>query len=434
MADINTKWSESGVNNGYHFLTQEYSRHVKLDTAELTALGLPDDGTIKFATLSYVVNPTLSAAIAVTISPIISSSSTVVGNVSATVLNPVTSLSATVTNIVPTTVTNILSATVLNTAFEIANSYGIIADISPTGEMRMTETYRLCGGIFSSYGNIVDPNFWSSVMTGTATATALDSELVLSTGTSANSVGLVESVSLGRYIGALCNYVRCVIRIPDGGTANNIRLWGCNGGTSAMFFALSGSVMNIGYKKSGVETFIPIGSWNVDNTAFTVTQNRRYEIYYLNSRFWFFVDGVLKHIAQSTTVPLTNTVHFRTYLENRNINRSTTNVVLNCPVITINWLGPKNTSPKYFNMSAPGTYMLKYSPGSLHRIVINKGAGNNSSMILYDSISGGGPVLATVDVSTAPNPVALDYGIDFNIGLTVITTGSSAIDTTIIYE
>ena len=398
------------------FLTQEYSRHVKLDTAALTALGVPDDGTIKFATLSYVVNPLLSANIAVTVSPVISSSSTVVGTVSATVLNPVTSL----------------SATVLNPVFEITNSYGNMVDITPSGEMRTADTYRLCGGIFSSHSTVVDHNFWISSMTGSASATALDSELVLYTGVSANSTGLVESVSLGRYIGAICNYMRAVVRIPDGGTTNNIRLWGCNGSTSGIFFALSGTTMNIGYKKSGVETFIPIGSWNVNNTPFVVTQNRRYEIYYLNSKFWFLVDGVLKHILQSTTTPLTNTVHFRTYLENRNINGATTDVVLNCPVITINRLGPANTSPKYLNISGAGTTTVKYSPGRFHRVTINGAGTSNSSITIYDSVSAGGTIFATIDTAKALAPIALEYGVDFINGLTIVV--ANTVNATIVYE
>lgn len=53
-------WEDSGTK--YHHLTQETSRHVKLDTAQLTALGLPDDGNPKFATLVYLTSPiTLSA-------------------------------------------------------------------------------------------------------------------------------------------------------------------------------------------------------------------------------------------------------------------------------------------------------------------------------------------------------------------------------------
>lgn len=57
---IEVDWESSG-NNSRHILTQEASRHVMLDTATLSALGVPP-GNEKFATLVHMVNPiTLSA-------------------------------------------------------------------------------------------------------------------------------------------------------------------------------------------------------------------------------------------------------------------------------------------------------------------------------------------------------------------------------------
>lgn len=54
---IEVNWDKSGSWNGIHIQTQEYGQYVLLDSPSLTALGLPNDGTQKFATLSYVVNP-----------------------------------------------------------------------------------------------------------------------------------------------------------------------------------------------------------------------------------------------------------------------------------------------------------------------------------------------------------------------------------------
>ncbi len=53
---IDVNWANSSNNSGNHFLTQEYGRHVLLSTPSLTALGLPNDGTKKFATIVYTIN------------------------------------------------------------------------------------------------------------------------------------------------------------------------------------------------------------------------------------------------------------------------------------------------------------------------------------------------------------------------------------------
>jgi hypothetical protein len=53
---IDVNWQDSSTFNGKHFLAQERNRHVLLETASLTALGVPADGTEKFATLTYAVN------------------------------------------------------------------------------------------------------------------------------------------------------------------------------------------------------------------------------------------------------------------------------------------------------------------------------------------------------------------------------------------
>jgi len=59
---IEVDWQSSGFIGGKNPVTQESNRHVQLDTASLTALGLPDDGYQKFATLVWMANPiTLSA-------------------------------------------------------------------------------------------------------------------------------------------------------------------------------------------------------------------------------------------------------------------------------------------------------------------------------------------------------------------------------------
>jgi hypothetical protein len=67
---VNVNWAQSGK-SGRHWQTQETSRHVLLDTAQLTALGLPNDGTEKFATIVYLANPISLSAGDITLDPIV---------------------------------------------------------------------------------------------------------------------------------------------------------------------------------------------------------------------------------------------------------------------------------------------------------------------------------------------------------------------------
>ena len=92
-------------------------------------------------------------------------------------------------------------------------------------------------------------------------------------------------------------------------------------------------------------------------------------------------------------------------------------------------LGPLETDTMFNNISGAGTFVLKYSPGRLLRIVINTGLGTTAT--IYNNTSASGQTIATINLSG--NPTFLDFDCPFSVGLTVVTVGSGT-NITVIYE
>jgi hypothetical protein len=71
--------------------------------------------------------------------------------------------------------------------------------------------------------------------------------------------------------------------------------------------------------------------------------------------------------------------------------------------------------------------VLKYGPGSLHRVVCNKNTG--TTITLYDALSATNPI-GIIDPTSRD---AIDYHLDFYTGLYLVTVGAGT-DCTIVYE
>lgn len=98
---------------------------------------------------------------------------------------------------------------------------------------------------------------------------------------------------------------------------------------------------------------------------------------------------------------------------------------------------------KFRNITGNATTVVKSGSGRLHSIMINRNW-TGGTVTIYDNTAGSGTVIATLDVGTpsggllsttgTPGPIMLGpMGLEFATGLTVVTSGSSNNNVTILY-
>ena len=80
----------------------------------------------------------------------------------------------------------------------------------------------------------------------------------------------------------------------------------------------------------------------------------------------------------------------------------------------------------YKNITAAATTVVKAGPGQLFCINLQNMAAA-STMTIFDNTAGSGTVIATYTQGAAAlvSPVSLFYDLKFNIGLTIVTTGTN---------
>lgn len=316
------------------------------------------------------------------------------------------------------------------------------AFVTPMKELRVAQSIRLCGAAF--YGDILDPNFWyddSDSTTGTATVE--EGQMELFTGSGADGYIKVLSKRVGRYISGQANYFRGVVRVPDTGVSNNLRVWGVAGSTESEYdtddgagFGLLGSTFILTTTKEGVQNYIT--TFNGDlGTSYTLDTNvHTYEIWYTNSSVWWFIDDVLLHKYTASTDPWSDTLHFRVMLINHNLSGLSHPIYLYCRVASINRMGhPQGSSPAFYHIpnGVETSKILKYGPGTLHRIVLNQSGAGGATITVYDAINDSDITKAVAVIEASGNPGTLTYGLDFHEGL-YIKSESDCGDITVIYE
>jgi len=170
----------------------------------------------------------------------------------------------------------------------LIDGYGFEAEFSPMGEIRTADKYRLAGGLFT--GSALDPSIFISALTGTATAVVADRLMTLATGTTANSTGRVETVTVGQYTASNPNMFRAIIGVSNLGSINNSRKWGATTTTNGYFYYLKDTEFGIGYRKNGVETLVAQTNFNGDKTFVLNTNFNTYEIYYTTTKVYFSIN------------------------------------------------------------------------------------------------------------------------------------------------
>lgn len=83
------------------------------------------------------------------------------------------------------------------------------------------------------------------------------------------------------------------------------------------------------------------------------------------------------------------------------------------------------------NITGNATTTVKSGAGTLKGIVFNT-PGTLSSMVIYDSTTGSGTKIGTINTTLGQN--SLNYEVQFTNGLTIVTTGTLAADATVVYK
>lgn len=315
---------------------------------------------------------------------------------------------------------------------EITDRFNVRTRNTMNGELRTMEGFRTAGRVLS--GSVVDPNFFSSTATNGGSATQSNGVLTLATNTTANGAIQVNAESISRYVGAAQMEATARIAMGDTGTANNVRRWGMMdlAAQNGVYFKLSGSTMYVCTLSGGVETAIASASWNQSTVVPTLTNYNLWQIQYMVSSVNFIINGTLVHQISGapSSASWAQTLNLYLWTDNTNSGGSTTNVNMLLKSAHNYRFGKHDTQNVYFHGTTAATTVLKYGPGTLHRMTLNNPGG--TLITLYDNTAGSGTVIAVINTPSTANPVTLTYEIEFNIGLTVVSTGTW--DFTIIYQ
>jgi len=321
----------------------------------------------------------------------------------------------------------------MSTFGQLRDQYGFVVECTPMDELRAVSPVRIAGSTFN--GTTIDTNFWTVTIAAsggtiaTADLTTMPGALTLSSKTDATGSVIVQSVRSGRYIGGSSNRYRAQIQFGDTGVANNTKRWGMFDGTNGAYFKLAGTALSVNTMKGGSETSVASASWNGSTTTPTLTNVNSYEIYITNSKVYFVIAGVLVHTASfaTTTWSATTTLPIRA----DNINATnTTDTTMTIRVMTIYRLGELETATISKQISGvAATYVFKYGPGRLHKIIFGNTSGTNIS--IYDAVSATGTPFVITTATAALGPWDFDWS--FYTGLTMVTTGDN-LQALVIYE
>jgi len=321
----------------------------------------------------------------------------------------------------------------LNNYGRLKTSTGIIdeetgtrVEVDQLNSLKMVTPVRLVGTQFS--GTTKDTNFWTeSGVVGTGSVTQ-SGEILISTGTTANSSITYTSVRTARKVTGASNQFRAVARLGTDPQANNVRRLGCYTDTDGLFFQVSGTTFGVGARKGGVDTIVNSGSFNGNYGSSVVmdTSIQRLVINYDHLSAKFFVNGILLHTITASSTAYANTLNFPIKMENTNSGGNTTDNIFYVRFACIVRLGNLITSPLSKYITANNTYILKYGAGNLQKIVNVNNAG---TITIYDNISATGTPLVVIDGGKILGSIAFD--IPFYTGLTVVNSGASFV---VVYE
>lgn len=144
------------------------------------------------------------------------------------------------------------------------------------------------------------------------------------------------------------------------------------------------------------------------------------------------LNGRLQRIAQRLTSLITATTDRtqKTQLTNGTIDGAI-KASSTPPALTDTALVVTNSPFSYTNITNAATTTIKSGSGMLHTITLNTTA--NGTLIVYDNTAGSGTIIATITSANNTPLSTLIYDIQFNTGLTVVSS-SAAPDFTVTWK
>jgi hypothetical protein len=202
--------------------------------------------------------------------------------------------------------------------------------------------------------------------------------------------------------------------------------------TDGAYFELNGTTFSVVTCKGGSESRVSSGSFNgqLGYTYAPTTNNTIYEIAYGNGSVTFIIGQVPLHKVTASSANWTNSIHLNIFADATNSGNSSA-VSFFVRAMNITRIGEMETAPKTYRIIGnAATYVLKYGPGRLHKVIYNNTSG--TSITFYDDISANANVFGII--TTAASALgSWDILADFNYGLTIKTIGND-LDATIVYE
>ena len=197
---------------------------------------------------------------------------------------------------------------------------------------------------------------------------------------------------------------------------------------------MAGTTLSVVTNFSGSETRVSTGSFNGSlGATYALGLNiTNYEIFYGNASLSFAIGQVPLHKVTTTTAAWTDGMHFVVFADVVNTGNSSA-VAMYVRAMSIARIGILETNPHYYRVTTAVTgTVLKWGPGRLHHIVINDSK-SGTTLSIFDSNFNGGPVIAVLaNFSTTAAGSTMSYGLPFNNGLTITSTGTW--DITVVYE
>jgi len=309
--------------------------------------------------------------------------------------------------------------------------------IVPFGKLKTVNPVRTIGASFN--GITLDSIFWDNsgcTYSGTAVQTS-GGEVVLSTGTTATSVAMLQSTHRSRHVAGSSEEFKFTGRLVTATQADNIRRCGVYDDDNGFFFQVDGTTFGVGTRKDGTDTIINSGDFNGNYGAIVTmdTSMGDFVIWYWERSIEFFYNSKLLHKISATTESLTETLNLPIRIENINESTNVTDNSLEILVASVFRLGNLETSPiSYHQSGTTASVVLKHGAGILRTIIIGN-VTNNSVITLYDNTAASGTVIfSTGSMGAQTQPYSVNFSaLPFNNGLTlVISTANS--NATIIYE
>jgi hypothetical protein len=277
---------------------------------------------------------------------------------------------------------------------------------------------------------------WATGHTGSGAATQADGELFITTGSTANSRGQLTTTRIGRRRSGATQWYIGVWRLDALGTANNVRRWGVYDDNNGFFFEVRSDGLWVGYRKNGVDTFVAAGAMNGPMLAADIdlTKMNQFNIFYGGLSCRWQVNGRVLHAigAGVPSAALTASINLPLRAETINSSGQTAVCRLIGRGVSFHRVSPNGVVPAFRRVTGAGTTVIEQGAGTLHRVIVGTPSAS-ATMTLYDNTAASGTVISLMTVpASAQNPFVVEFGTEFNVGLTVVMTGSS--DVTIIYD